>query len=534
MHNFKIKQLTSFIYLRYCFLLLIFLLSLSLPLNAGRYNPFVWTTYKEFTHIYSIAINMDEVYFGSDDAILRFNRIEKKWDEPITKSNGFDDTKVRIVAIDRNFNKLWIVSLNSVSVYIPQIAFWERKIPLVSISLTSVASIGFNRDKIFLVGKEGIFASNRGAYLWQRWSGALPQDVEWFGEKDKTDVRDYPFLVPYYAQDKYFHRYEYTSIAVDNKDMWIGSNGYGVYYDNTYTWNGNHYSTGIANNRVDAIFTDGKFFWLGGRNGTGKGITFINFHTGEGQYYRSEDIYGMDSDNIYAMTGNSKNIWFGTGSGLLKYNKDKKTWKTYNLFDGLPGEIVKALILKEDTLFIGTNQGLAYLPPESKDIFTFDFFNNISINSLSEYDTRLLIGCEDGAFSKHDKLFDKISDPDGDFAFGVSAIFADNNAVWFGTTRHGIDIYFPDSSKWEEYLFPTPICGEWVFAISGNKDYVWIGTDNGVTRYNKKLKMWKTFNESDGLANNEVRTIYLDKDYVWFGTTNGLTRLKYRDPSVLP
>ncbi|GAI47818.1 unnamed protein product, partial [marine sediment metagenome] len=46
---------------------------------------------------------------------------------------------------------------------------------------------------------------------------------DWFGEKKKVSIRDYPFLTPYYASDEYFNKYEYTTAAVDNKDMWLGT-----------------------------------------------------------------------------------------------------------------------------------------------------------------------------------------------------------------------------------------------------------------------------------------------------------------------
>ncbi len=514
------------------FLIIVFAILYASPIAARRYNPFVWTTYKEFSRIHSITINMDEVYFGTDGGILRFNRIENKWDSPVTKSDGFPGEKAEIVAFDRTFNKLWIVSDKSLVVYIPQISFWEREIPRINLPLPSITSIGFTRDRIFLEGNGTIYSSRRGAFIWEKWTGALPSDIEWSGEKGKVSIRDYPFLTPYYTMDEYFNRYEYTAVAVDNKDMWLGTDRYGVFYNNTLTWIGIHYFVGIANNRVDAIFRDGESYWLGGKYGTGKGITHINFDTGEGKYFRSEDIYGMNSNDAFIITGDKKSIWLGTNTGLLCYKKDEGVWKNYSMFDGLPGNFVISLILKGDTLFIGTTEGMALFLPETKEIVSIETFNNISVNAFGTYEGDLLIGTEGGVFLRKDNKFENISDPDGDFGFGVKAIFVDDDAIWFGTRRKGIDVYYPDSMKWEEYQYPTPIPGEWIFSISGDKDYIWVGTDNGVSRYNKKLKMWKTFTETDGLAHNEVRTIYVEKNYVWFGTKKGLTRFRYRDPSV--
>jgi len=515
-------------------LIILFVSLLASPLLARRYNPFVWTTYKNFSHIYSITLSMDEVYLGTNSGLLRFNRILKKWDAPLTKSNGFPGERAEIVAIDKVFSKLWIVTDYAIAIYIPQISLWENSIQRSNIPSLTITSIGFTQERIFLEGSGGIYSSRRGSFSWKKWNGAIPQDIDWSGERNRLSIQDYPFLTPYYVTDEYFNRYEYTAIAVDNKDMWLGTDGSGVFHTDIYTWNGKHYTTGLANNRVDAIFYDEEGFWLGGRDGLGKGITHINFEMGEGKHFFSEDIHRINSDKVYAITGDDKKIWIGTKEGLLCYKKEENIWKNYTLFDGLPSNTVTTLIIKKDTLFIGTENGMAFFSPTLQEINNIGVFNNTSINGFALYNDNLLIATEKGVFVRKNKEFETISDPDGDFSFGVTTIFVGKDALWFGTKRSGIDVYYPDSSKWEEYLYPTTISGEWIFSISGDEDYIWIGTNNGATRYNKKMKMWKTFNETDGLADNRVRTIYVEKDYVWFGTENGLTRFKYRDPSVPP
>jgi len=517
----------------YFYLFILTAISLfSSSLFARRYNPFVWTTYRNFSRIYSIAIDMDRVYFGTDGGFLQFNRMKNSWDPPVTQSNNFKGSKALLVAIDRFFSKLWVVSDSALSIYIPQISFWEKTIPLTSMPSRSISSIGFNEDKVFIYGNNTFYYSKRGILYWQKWEGSLPQDIEWFGEKAKKSIRDYPFLTPYYVTDKYFNRYEYTALAVDKKDMWLGTDGFGIIHNNIYTWNGTYYLEGIANNDVTALLHDGDSFWCGGRNGSGKGITYINFTTGKGQYFRAENIYGINSDNVYVIIGNGNSIWFGTDEGLLLYDKDKDKWKTFSIFDGLPGKNVISLILKEDTLFIGTDEGLAFLINKKNLLETIETFKNIAINDFDIYQNNLIIATEKGVYIKKNKKFEQINDPDGDLNFGVAAVFVDSNTVWFGTIRHGVDVYYADSTKWQEYLSPTPISGDYIFAIAGDKNYIWIGTNNGVSRYNKKLKMWYTFNKTSGLADNKVRTIYVEKNYVWFGTKNGLTRFKYTDPSV--
>jgi ligand-binding sensor domain-containing protein len=513
--------------------LLLVMLAVSVSRSA-RYNPFVWTTYRDFSRIYSIAMNMQEVYFGTDYGILRYNRFQNRWDEPITQSNGFAGSRAELLAFDKAFNKLWILSDRSLSLYLPSIAHWEMEIPRTSLPLQTIHSIGFSIDSVFIAGNSTVYAALRGSLAWSKRNGNLPPTIEWYGKNANISVRDFPFLTPYYASDGYFNKYEYTALAVDPRDLWLGTDGYGTFQVNPFTWNGTHYLVGIAHNRTEAVFNDGEGLWIGGQAAADRGFIHVDLVTGEGIRYRAEDIYGIESNEILAITGQGNIIWFGTSAGLVSYDKEKELWKTYSMADGLPGNIVMALQLNADTLFIGTDNGMGVLSPSSSEIVSIREFNNLSIPAFGIYSGELIIGTESGVFLKKESTFEQITDPDGDLGFGVTAIFVDSAALWFGTYRKGIEVYYPDSLAWQEFLPPTTISGDHVFAIAGRGDYVWVGTDFGVSRYHKATDSWRTFTEDDGLAHNEVFAIYVDEDVAWFGTRDGLTRLRYRDPSVPP
>ncbi len=501
---------------------------------ARQYNPFVWTTYRECSHIYSIAMNMQQVYFGTDRAILRYDRLQHQWVSPISESNGFSGTRAELVAMDEVFNKLWVLSDNTLSIYVPTIAHWEMEIPRASLPLPNIHSIGFARDSVFIAGNGLVYASLRGSFSWHRRNGTIPAHIAWYGEKANISVKDYPFLTPYYAADPYFNKYPYTAAAVDNKDMWLGTHGYGVFYFNTFTWNGTHYFPGLGHNRVDALFFDGDGFWTGGQSTQGKGFVHINLLSGEAKRFRAEDIYGIVSDDVLAITGNEQYIWLGTTQGLLQHAKEKGLWESYTGMHGLPGNEVLSLQLKAETLFVGTNDGMAMLIQGRSQLSTIDEFSHIPITAFGIHEGKLLIGTDRGVYMRCENAFQEIIDPDNDLGFGVSAIFVDSTTLWFGTIRKGVEVYDTDSATWQEFLPPATISGNYVYALGGNDDFIWVGTNAGISRYKRANGAWRTFTEHDGLAHNQVFAIYVDNEYAWFGTKDGLTRLHYRDPSVPP
>ncbi|MGB9596736.1 MAG: two-component regulator propeller domain-containing protein, partial [Candidatus Poribacteria bacterium] len=55
--------------------------------------------------------------------------------------------------------------------------------------------------------------------------------------------------------------------------------------------------------------------------------------------------------------------------------------------------------------------------------------------------------------------------------------------------------------------------------------YVWFGTyDAGIIRYDKEKKNWQFFSKKDGLSHNCIVSIAVDGDQIWIGTQRGLTR----------
>jgi ligand-binding sensor domain-containing protein len=49
---------------------------------------------------------------------------------------------------------------------------------------------------------------------------------------------------------------------------------------------------------------------------------------------------------------------------------------------------------------------------------------------------------------------------------------------------------------------------------------VWVGTDAGVFKFNRKNQEWRQFTTDDGLIDNRVNAIAVKEDLIWFGTPN--------------
>ena len=61
-----------------------------------------------------------------------------------------------------------------------------------------------------------------------------------------------------------------------------------------------------------------------------------------------------------------------------------------------------------------------------------------------------------------------------------------------------------------------------VSSLAANSRYVWVGTDRGVSRYDKSERRWNNFTIKNGLANNDVSAIALDGEESGSGQVGAL------------
>jgi len=104
---------------------------------------------------------------------------------------------------------------------------------------------------------------------------------------------------------------------------------------------------------------------------------------------------------------------------------------------------------------------------------------------------------------------------DGLIGNDVHAIWGNERAIWFGTTR-GLSRY--DGINWTSFTRADGLAGDGVQAIWGDeKGTVWVGTSAGLSRYDGYT--WHTFTHADGLPSDNVRSIWGDQEgHLWVAT----------------
>ncbi|MBN1139827.1 MAG: hypothetical protein JXM73_24865 [Anaerolineae bacterium] len=267
---------------------------------------------------------------------------------------------------------------------------------------------------------------------------------------------------------------------------------------------------GLSDDVVYAILQDQQgFIWFG----TGSGLNrYDGYHF---TVYRNEpdDPASLSHDTVYAIyQAQNGDLWVGTQSGLERFDPGTKEFTHY--LTGWP-----VLALGEDetgTLWVGTHLGLTHLDPTNPQPPLF------------------FSGTGSG-------------DPGRPSGTIVHTIFQDRaGEMWLGMGQGayaagaGLDRFDAETGTFVHYTRgpddDASLTGDDVWAICEDGDGgLWVGTDGGLNRLDRPLQAASsgTFTryrhdpaDPASLGGDQVRAVLQDsKGRLWVGTADGLDRL---------
>lgn len=262
--------------------------------------------------------------------------------------------------------------------------------------------------------------------------------------------------------------------------------------------------------------------------GSTKGLFKLNIATGTVIPY--QDLAGKHVSSI--LVDHDYDIWAGTSDdGLYRVSKDPVHLKVK---DGLKENFINCLSLgSSNEIWIGTrssgfqiySDGKFISPPQQK--FSKDGIKSILANVQDE----VWLGSNSSGLIQMKPA--QIMMLPNRFSLSENIalpIYQDKSGEkWIGTAGNGLTRI---SGETETTLTTEQgLSDGLVLSLGGNDEYVFIGTSNGLNRYNRKLqKIDKKFNKEDGLTTSSVQAIHCDrKNRVWVTTRFGGIHLLEND-----
>ncbi len=328
----------------------------------------------------------------------------------------------------------------------------------------------------------------------------------------------------------------------------------------------------VGNRNVKSIFADGDDIWIG----TSGGVIRYNKRTDQHKMYDIKN--GLLSDGVFHVSKLGGKIVVGTyGGGMSLFDKKKKTWKTYNIPDGLGDAFVyDVLKMKNGDVWIATWSGVNRVRKgeldnrKQWDLYTVKSTKgglpNDWVYGLAEgKNGEVWLATEGGLARFKDGKWSHWAHADGlgadfkkvkaDIKFKddpskvsshharqkveqglqniniaynpnyIVALLVDHKGnVWCGTWGGGLSEY--NGKIWKTYTVKDGLPADHVFMLhEDSSDRIWIGTSNGLSLFDGK--QFRNYSVADGLFSKNVFSMDIDdKGVFWVGSFGGVTRIQ--------
>lgn len=334
----------------------------------------------------------------------------------------------------------------------------------------------------------------------------------------------------------------HTGIFVSPNQLYLGSDR-GIFIYNTET---DCYETLTSEfpKNIRSLALHDNDLWIG----TLEGLYVYSFTTKQIHSFNEDVTSGLSHPAIYSILV-ADDIYIGTYNGLCKYittqrkfvpiNLPKRTAKNNQFINALLNDTINQCI------WIGLEGELLQYFPQNNQVNVITPFNNQSVKSLAfDKDHQLLIGTDNGMYVYHvDGALAHISHDSRNQQSLVNnivwSVFTDREGnSWIGTdhgaslAKNNISLNFTPISQ----LTGTGEGNQFHALYKDSKGVYWFGGTNGLLKFDAKVgdknraEWFKMNGDEYTIAHNRIRDIYEDKDSdIWITTDGGVHRFNRKD-----
>jgi ligand-binding sensor domain-containing protein len=270
----------------------------------------------------------------------------------------------------------------------------------------------------------------------------------------------------------------------------------------------------LIDKKVTALTEDNRnVIWAGTENG----ISLITEKDGTYRYknflFSTKTKNKLDDYITAFVQGPQKKMWIGTHNGLKRINENYD-FEQFNLpllaFENERGNIITSLLLDHrGLLWVGTiTHGLTLFNPTSKIFTSFTHNNDDSTSISSNYVVSLY--------------------EDGDGSIWVGTYSGLNKIIFLSPSTEQPQIAFQRKLRTAKGYLNI---NDNVFSMlqDAQKNF-WIGTINGLIKYNPENLTVIKYHVSDGLPDNLICGILEDDDTnIWFSTMKGIAKFNQQN-----
>ena len=319
-----------------------------------------------------------------------------------------------------------------------------------------------------------------------------------------------------------------TSFKIDNNDIWVSTYGQGIFHYSPQESQWENYSTKMENCEQDFFYcieVSKDFVWAG----TGEGL--YTFDLKKKMWSKRKFGAGGELGNwIRALYFDKLQnvLWIGRFINLTRFDVASKKYTDHDLSNGGDPKANNFKVIKPDgdsLIWFGTESGV---------------YKYNKSQRIENQNSRLYISNKVNGFKGEGETV------------SISDFLFDAASVWFATDEFitqqkpnfnvGGIYKFNRKTRWEKIDTEDGLSANGIYCVENTGRKIWAGLysfdaedkkdyPKGLVLIDKvKNTVTKVNLDELGIKSNRISCIEFDGDYLWFGTDNGLSRLKISNP----
>ena len=281
----------------------------------------------------------------------------------------------------------------------------------------------------------------------------------------------------------------------------------------------------LSSNKVTSILEDSSgIIWIGTYGG---GLNRWDKKADQFTHFRNDpsDPKSLKNDAVHAILEDRQgHLWIANGDVLSRLNKQTGEFTHYHANEGHYTEEDHRLIYsltedREELLWLGTGNGIKSFNKKTAE-FKHYYHDPADSSGISDYVALIVFAdSRDNIWVGHgSKGTDKLNKVTGRFTHYrhdphdsgsissnyVNCIYEDSKEnLWFGTAAGGLCHFNYQTERFTTFTTKRGLPNNTVYSIlEDNNNYIWLGTGNGLSRFDPLTKSFTNYDYKDGLQGN--------------------------------
>ncbi|RKX32844.1 MAG: hypothetical protein DRP46_00310 [Candidatus Zixiibacteriota bacterium] len=468
------------------------------PVEAGLYTDLV-VNYSNFSYISSIAVGYQYVYFGTTHGITRYDKVNKRWADPLTSIDGFYDRRIYEVRVSFDEENLWVKTDFGNYEYSASIKQWR---PIND----------------FPPDESQVRHLDPDPFYFAPWG--------------------YNYMTSGYLVDDYAREFKITDIVDDNwANLWIGIWGLGAAWSDIESRHIKLLPFGPLYADITSLSVSDGVLWMGGLTDSAyrTGMTAYDLKKNEFDYIEFSDNNRFLRASVFDIYAGEEKIFAATDDGVwIIDRKEKKFVERLSRHAGIPDDQILCVFNFENYLLAGTEFGLGVvdLNFDSSGQVARVMMPSATVICLESSGRNIWIGTDDGIYRWNiDKnKLGRLTAGELNGFWVINDLVNTGGKMWVAGDNELASINL-ETAKIETY----PEIGLYggVRAVAVHDTLTAVATGSGLLLlFNGEKPHNQLFTVDDGLISNNVRDLLFEGDYIWLATDRGLTRFWYKNPAL--